>query len=82
MRAQVNERRAVGQVIDDQVMHATREQHLAAVRDRPQPGAAVQRDPEVIPFVTELRLGRVQRDPHAHIDGLGPRSAAQLSLSL
>ena len=81
MSSQVDERRALRQMIGDQVVHGPRQQRLTPMRDRPQPGAAAQRDPEVIALVAQLRLGRVQRDPHAQIHAGRPPATVQRSLS-
>jgi hypothetical protein len=41
MHPEINEPHAVRQVLGDQVVHRPREQRLAAVSDRAQPGAPV-----------------------------------------
>ncbi len=65
MGAEVDERGALRQPLDDEVVDRAREQRLPAVRDPPQPRAATQGDAEVVALVAQLCLGGVQRDPDA-----------------
>jgi hypothetical protein len=50
---------ALREPVDDEVVDATRQQSLAAVADRAQSGAPVQRRAEVVALVEQLCLGRV-----------------------
>ena len=82
MHAQIDQLHAIGQAIDDEIVRRARQQRLPAVRDRPQPRAAIDRLAEVVALVAQLRLGGVQRDPHPQRRRGRPRLRVQRGLGV
>jgi hypothetical protein len=64
MDAEVDELCRVGETVGDEVTNGARDDNLAAVGDSPQARAAVERLPEVVALITQLRLASVDGDPH------------------
>jgi hypothetical protein len=70
--AEIDDRSAVGQALDDEIMGRARQQNLSAVSDCPEAGAPDDRAAEVVRLVAQLGLTGVQC--HTDLDGaaLGP----------
>src|SRR2546422_3380288 len=66
------ERDLLGKAVNDEVVSRPREKRLAAVADRPQSRAAVDRRPDVVALVAELHFAGVQGQPQAELQATGP----------
>ena len=73
MHPAIDQLDVLGKPVDDQVARRTRQQRLPTARDRAQPRAPRQRQPEVVALIAQLRIGRVQtrsapadRSPSGH----------------
>ena len=67
VRAEVQQRRAVGQTVGDEIRGCVRHENLATVSARAQPCAPNDGVAEVVALVAELRVAGVQRDPDCEV---------------
>ena len=77
---EVGQARVLGQPVDDEPRGRVRYEDLIAVPDGAQPSAADHGLAEVVAFVAQLRLARVDRHAHVEVAALGPLLTEEPSL--
>ena len=74
--------RALGKAVGDELIGGPRDERLAAVGERAQARAAVQRRADVVSGVAQQRLAAMQGDPHPKLCAIRPLGGGQAALKL